>query len=39
MMETASASEKSVNLYETTWRNIPEEIIMLVATRNFKLHI
>jgi hypothetical protein len=27
MMEAASTSKTSVNFYETTWRNNPEEVI------------
>jgi ribosomal protein L18E len=31
MMETVSTSETSVNFYQTTWRNNPEEVIFIVA--------
>jgi hypothetical protein len=33
VMEAASTSETSVNFYETTWRNIPDDIIILAAVR------
>jgi hypothetical protein len=33
-MEAVSTSETSVNFYETTRRNIPEDIIILAAVRN-----
>jgi hypothetical protein len=33
MMEAASTSETSVNVYHTTWRNIPEDIFILTAMR------
>jgi hypothetical protein len=30
-MEAASTSETSVNFYQTTWRNNPEEAIFMLA--------
>jgi hypothetical protein len=33
MMEAISTSETNVNFYQTTRRNIPEDIFILVAVR------
>jgi hypothetical protein len=33
MMEAAGISETSVNLYQTTWCNIPEVIFAIAAVR------
>jgi hypothetical protein len=32
MMEAASTSETSVNIYQTTWRNNPEDSHLFLAT-------
>jgi hypothetical protein len=32
-MEAASTFETSVNFYQTTWRNITEDIFILAAVR------
>jgi hypothetical protein len=33
MMEAVSTSETSVSIYQTTRRNIPEDIFVLIAER------
>jgi hypothetical protein len=33
MMEAASTFETSVNFYQTTWRNNPEEAIFKIVVR------
>jgi hypothetical protein len=39
MMEAADTSETSVNLYQTTWRNIPEDSRLHTCRReNLKSH-
>jgi hypothetical protein len=32
-MEVVSTSETPVNIYQTTWRNIPDDIFILAAVR------
>jgi hypothetical protein len=40
MMETLSSSESSVNIYQTTWCNIPEGIHLHALRReNLKYHL
>jgi ribosomal protein S15P/S13E len=40
MMEAASTSEKSVNFYQTTRRNIPEDIHLYTRRlENLKSHL
>jgi hypothetical protein len=39
MMDVASSSETSLNLYQTTWRNIPENSRLRTRRRkNLKFH-
>jgi hypothetical protein len=39
MMKVASTSETSVNFYQTTWLNIPEDSLILAAVRTRKLNL